>query len=222
MTKEEYKNEIKKQYAKLDGIIKSKQKEYWNIEWERHEKTRSTCPSCQSKNVTSDFKNVNGKIDGSMSGSWGLFGGSMSGSVHGKIDTDKTFTCEKCKHTWKPYEIDYLSDSDILESELWDFYKYIDDIDDKEVFDKNDPSEKYNSLEEKQKAYIARTEKEYNPKEHWLREFFPDTIRWAVKNSWFKYDFYKKIADWDDKKFARWGFTMPPREATKQWWEFWI
>lgn len=222
MTKDEYKNEIKKQYARLEEIIKKKQKAHWDVEYKRSSDSKTFCPACKSKNITSDFKRVNGEIDGSMSGSWGLLGGSVYGSVHGKIDTDKTFTCEKCKHTWKPYEIDYMGDDEILEHELWEFYKYIDDIDDKVTFDKNDPSEKYNSLNEKQKAHIASIEKEYNPKEHWLREFFPETIRWAVKNAWFRYDFYKKIADWDDKKFDRWGFNMPPEEVTKKWWQLWI
>jgi hypothetical protein len=209
-----YQEEIKKQYQQLENYLSSISSQHWSEEYQKGKKNKEECPFCNSKNITQDIKRVKGEIDADMSSSHYLFGGNSSMSVHGEIDTHEVLVCQDCKNVWKPYETDYKSASECFYSLLHNFYfwadgmKDLDDID----FELDNPREKYNSREEKIAAEEKRLNDSYLSDECILRQFYPDVIRWYIKNSYSEYNFYRDIEDWDDEWFEKFGFKMPPKE----------
>jgi hypothetical protein len=204
-------DEVKKQYKELESYLKSIASKKWDESYKEAEESKTVCPFCGSTNITQDIKRVQGKIDGEMSGSWGLFGGGMSGSVHGDIDTNEVKVCQDCKNVWKPQESEYESADDIFYDLLWHFYHYIEYRDEIVEFDENNPEEEYKSQEEKQKAHDKEFKENYYDESNELRNFYPEVIRWYIQNNHsYEHDYLEEIASWSDKCFADYGFKMPP------------
>lgn len=204
------KTTIKKQYKQLENYLESVSSRQWNESYEESQKSKTICPFCFSKNVTQDIKRVQGKIDGNMSGSFGLFGGGMSGYVHGEIDTNEVYVCQDCKNVWKPEDSEYIGSKDVFYDLLRKFYFYIDGLGREVDFDEDNPEEKYKSQEEKQKAHDKEHEEEYLKEANVLRNFYPETIRWYIHNNQnYEYDFFNEVEFWDNETFNKYGFKMP-------------
>lgn len=198
-------NLIKTEYQKLQQELELAEAARFKKDMEYERVSNSTCPRCRSKDVIHKSRRIKGEIHGKGSGRWGLFGsGYYNSSIDGEIDTEPVNNCNKCGHQWNILDVDFTSDNDILEDELHHFYHYFDT---KSItFDPHNPAEEFNSLEDKIKDH----QKQHWQEKSWLRNFSPETIRWAVRNHSFDYDWYKEIATWPDEKFYEWGWPKPP------------
>ena len=125
------------------------------------EKWNSTCPNCKGRNVNDRIKRHQGSIDGSVSGSGGGFltfnSYSMSGKIHGELDTNPVNKCNDCEHEWKKESVNFISNSSIIEGELNTVRYFLSGHYDVKMckFDPMDVHEKYNSKEEKQAALLV-------------------------------------------------------------------
>jgi len=67
---------------------------------------------CGKSEFVLKYRDVNGKIEGKVSGSFSLFGGSISGYVDGSISTAPVLSCRNCENERKieipSFETDYL------------------------------------------------------------------------------------------------------------------
>jgi hypothetical protein len=144
---------LKQQFSEIDKYFDGKATEKNSDGRSRSQKTNSTCPKCSGTNVNHRIKRVQGKVDGDVHGSSFLFSGSLSGSLHGEMDTNEVNKCNDCQNEWKVNDYKYTYGSELRESSIDRIYYYFYWIEKaKNVeFDKNNLSEKFSSLEEKRK-----------------------------------------------------------------------
>lgn len=127
------------------------------------------CPNCRGVNVNDRIKRQQGSIEGSIHGSGSSFlffgSSSISGSVHGSLDTNEVNKCNDCGHEWKKTNRTYTYCSDVYEKMcrfvigLCSMKRDINNCN----YDPLDVNEKYNSKEEKRVALI----REYNKDWRW-------------------------------------------------------
>jgi len=101
--------ESKRLNDKLDSEIDK----YIKKETKRVKNENEICPKCKSRKVVDKISQLKGEINGSSSNnsSYGLFGGSSSGSgyIHGSMDTLEVNKCNDCTNEWKKITYNYFS-----------------------------------------------------------------------------------------------------------------
>jgi hypothetical protein len=144
---------LKQQFSEIDKYFDGKATQKNNDGSSQSQKTNSTCPKCSSTNVNHRIKRVQGNLNGDIYGSSSLFFGSLSGSVHGEMDTNEVNKCNSCQNEWKVDDYKYTYSSKLMEESIETVYYYFYWIEksNKVEFDKNDLSEKFSSLQEKRK-----------------------------------------------------------------------
>jgi len=85
-------------------------------------RNESPCTVCGKKEFVMKYRDVNGKVEGSISGSFSLFGGSISGYIDGNIQTAPVLSCRNCENERKIEISNFTSGSDILERNLPQIY----------------------------------------------------------------------------------------------------
>ncbi len=179
------------------------------------QKRNSTCPKCQSKNVTDRITRQQSSLDGKISGySWSAltFGeGSINGSIKGKSDTNEVNKCKDCEHEWKKHEMVYESNRDILQNKIRNVIMVLQLHYDANTctFNALDVKEKYNSLDEKKAALITEAVTDWRIKV--ITEFWSgisiDAFRLLVidklASHW--HDYYEKY--YSEKVMLGLGFT---------------
>lgn len=101
---------IAEQCAKIKKMADEKSTELYKEQSESQERSDKTCPHCGAKNIVNKIARVEGS--GSVSGSFFLGGGSVSGSS--STDTNEVNHCNGCGNQWKKYKKKYTHNSDIL------------------------------------------------------------------------------------------------------------
>lgn len=151
---------IKQEIAIFDERLNDLSSNHYNIMEKYVDKSNSICPSCKSENVNDRIQQVEGQINGSISGSnnsfLGFGSGSINGSIHGTIDTKEINKCNDCGNEWKkskPFN-KYTSGYryDVLKRLIYyleAFYKYKNC-----KYDPTDVKDKYNSLDEKRTGLL--------------------------------------------------------------------
>lgn len=87
---------------KTKSEIKAKSSEsYRKAKKLEKEINEAPCSVCNKSEFVLKYRDVNGKIDGGMSGSFSLFGGSISGYIHGDISTAPVLSCRNCENERK-------------------------------------------------------------------------------------------------------------------------
>lgn len=167
-------NKIEKYLKELSNkdYVESKD---WNIR-----RNTEPCSACGKDKFVQLFRNVVGKISGSMSGSFYLFGGSVSGRIDGYTKTLPVLSCSNCKNERKIKTFSYQTSKEIFWYDMSDFYFGV-DKDDKE------------RLDDIKEIYLA------NPL---------DTYKYAEENKYYNYDFYNEITEWSPKIWAEAGFKI--------------
>lgn len=155
--KEKRQIKLKEQYSQIEKEFNDKATSTNRSNNESSDRSNSTCPKCKSTNVNNRIKRVQGKIDGEVEGSSFLFSGSLYGSVHGELDTNEVNKCNSCQHEWKVSKSSYKWGGDLMEDSCRTVFYFFSNINDAKntKFDKNDLSEKFNSLEEKRAHFLS-------------------------------------------------------------------
>jgi hypothetical protein len=170
--------------------------EKYNKGKERDEQLNSICPKCRSKNVNDRIKRQQGFLNGDISGSsWNAltFGsGSLSGRIHGEMDTNEVNKCNDCEHEWKKYKSPYEGSSACLKGKLEDVLRllelnyYANNCE----FDPMDLKEEYNSLEEKKAALSKEAKENWRWREvgDFWKDISIDTVKVLAEKYLYCYD----------------------------------
>lgn len=147
------------------------------------------CAKCGGTDFIQLYRNVVGKVEGSVQGYFSLFGGTVSGNIDGETSTLPVLSCTKCNNerTIKTWE--YTWEKDLFWSDMHEFYFGI---------TKNN----FNYLSEIPQIYLE------NP---------VDTRYYAKKNRNLEHDFYNCIPFWSPKEWAKAGFKIQ-KIKDKKWW----
>lgn len=95
---EEINKQVEKAYGELIG---------WKDEYNIDQKNRcqrineAPCSVCRKKEFIVLYRDVNGKIEGRISGYFSLFGGSINGYIDGETHTDPVLSCRNCHNERK-------------------------------------------------------------------------------------------------------------------------
>jgi hypothetical protein len=89
---------LKNQYQSFDEICKNEASEKEEKDKGYANRHNNKCPKCGSSKVNDRIKRVQGQVDGHVEGDFFLFSGSMSGSMHGEMDTNEVNKCNDCQH----------------------------------------------------------------------------------------------------------------------------
>jgi hypothetical protein len=143
-------------------FVKELQK--YEEEKKKADESNATCPMCHSSNVVHKVVRTKGDVNGRCSShsfsSGGLFNHYASScsdlQIDGSLDTLPVNKCNDCGHEWNIMKVERRESFDPFSSIHldWVFHaiqKYI-ELD----FDPYDKTEQYNSLEEKQDAFIKK------------------------------------------------------------------
>jgi hypothetical protein len=156
---------------KIDDYLSEFRRNKSAKEWQKYEEEKkkadeinATCPMCHSSNVVHKVVRTKGEVHGRGSShsfsSGGLFNHYSSScsdlQLDGSLDTLPVNKCNDCGHEWNIMKAERRESFDPFSSihSDWVFHainKYI-ELD----FDPYDKTEQYNSLEEKQDAFIKK------------------------------------------------------------------
>ncbi len=155
--------EAQKAINEIEALVSSKNKKERESVQKRNE---SPCTVCGKSEFVMKYRDVNGKIEGKMSGSFSLFGGSISGYVDGSIQTAPVLSCRNCENERKIEIPDITSGSDIVRVNLPHMYDYVDST----------PCSKW--LQEKGLEVAAALDREY-----YIREItdYDDKLKYSDK-----------------------------------------
>ena len=104
-----YEEELKERINKINEVYLSAKKEIKNASSESYAKAKKNekevneapCSVCKNTTFVLKYRDVNGKIEGKISGSFSLFGGSISGYIDGTISTAPVLSCRECENERK-------------------------------------------------------------------------------------------------------------------------
>lgn len=80
------------------------------------------CVVCGSTDYINLYRNVVGEIEGSMTGYFSLFGGSVSGYISGSTRTLPVLSCRKCNNEKEVVTWNYTHEKDLFWSDMHNFY----------------------------------------------------------------------------------------------------
>lgn len=86
------------------------------LDYQRY--NESPCSVCGKSDFIMKYRNVNGKIEGRISGSFSLFGGSISGYIDGETHTDPVLCCRECENERKIEIFKYKCIEDTWDEQL--------------------------------------------------------------------------------------------------------
>lgn len=99
MTKEQAQNNILMYVNKaITDISYEVKKRNQEIEKKTQEINEAPCAVCKKSKFVMKYRDVRGEIEGRTSGSFYLFGGSISGYIDGKISTMPVLSCRECEN----------------------------------------------------------------------------------------------------------------------------
>jgi hypothetical protein len=199
---------IKKEYQILKDRAQKIADEKDTRDHADYDKTNSTCPNCNSKNVNERIQRLQGEFKGSISGGGNLFGASIYGHSSGLIDTNEINKCNDCGNEWKKSERKWHYQRTELENQFCHMRLVLDKY--HEAFnakiDKNDLDEKYSSDKEKRAAILNEIEKSWFSWKKDVLDFFKDitieTIKTVAEKELWEYDRLEKEwfwKAWDEK-----------------------
>ncbi len=210
---EEQKEMLKVEYEQLTKVYESIKEEKSKIRRNREEKDK-VCPHCGEKNdIIQNIKRIQGKIDGEGSGSSILGCGSWSASLHGKLDTNEIWHCNKCSNEWKISEIKYDDSEKAMDGLFWYFYYYYSQLKDIDniTFDENDLTEKHTSLKEKVQAEKDRINTAYFKPDSEIRKYHVETVIQFLQHHSYSMDSsLKRVLDYPKECFIEWGCKTFP------------
>jgi len=128
MTIQEYDNTIASINSNILAELEKAQQELQvqaDLEWEENyrnatEENEAPCAVCGKTKWVEKYRNVNGYVDGEISG--GLFW--TYGKIKGKTQTDAVLSCRECGNEKLIVEPDYVSSRDLLRDQLPAIYTY--------------------------------------------------------------------------------------------------
>lgn len=153
------------------------------------------CEVCGGKDFVQKFRNVVGKIEGSMHGYFSLFGGSVSGSINGETSTLPVLSCRNCGNERKVATYNSVSLHNLFWDDITPFYWGV---------------------------YHAKPEKFKDIPKIYL-ENAKETKQFALNHRRYDYTFYNEITDWSAKTWIKAGFKINKKVVTRfkfLWWEF--
>ena len=115
---------LKQQFSEINKYFDDKSTQKNSEGRSQSEKNNSSCPKCNSTYINHRIKRIQGKIDGDIYGSSSLFSGSLSGSLHGKIDTNEVNKCNDCQNEWKVSDYKYTYSSRLMRDSIIRIYSY--------------------------------------------------------------------------------------------------
>lgn len=161
-------------------------------------KNTAPCKVCGKKEFVQKFRNVVGKVEEEMHGSFSLFGGSINGYIDGETNTLPVLSCRNCGNEKKVATYNNVTAKQTFYSDMHNFYFSI---------DKNEPykftyiPKIYLENPKKTKQYLIN-----NPNYGWMEE----------------YEFYNEIKYWRVETWIKAGFKINKKIITRfkfLWWE---
>ena len=163
-----------------------------NDEKSAQEDNDEPCAVCGSEKFVQKFRNVVGKISGSMHGYFSLFGGSVSGHIDGYTETLPVLSCRECENERKIATWKYVNREKVFWDFMHDFYFGIEDDDE-------------NDLRSIDPFFLERP---------------LGTMEYMLENPNYKYDFYNALAEYDTTTWAEAGFKIPKVKKRFLFWEW--
>lgn len=110
---------LESQVEKAHKELSEEARKKYQRELDRVQKyNEAPCSVCGKSQFVMKYRDVNGKIEGRTSGSFSLFGGSISGYVNGEISTAPVLSCRECENERKILVAGYVSDRDIFKQQI--------------------------------------------------------------------------------------------------------
>jgi hypothetical protein len=131
MTIQQYDEEIAKRNKAILAEVEKARTELKNqasLEWRQNcknatEENEAPCTVCDKLQWVEKYRNVNGYVDGEISG--GLFW--TYGRIKGETKTDAVLSCRNCGNEKLISEPEYISNSDLLKDQLPSIYNHTTD-----------------------------------------------------------------------------------------------
>lgn len=155
------------------------------------EKNDSPCEKCGGRDYIQLYRNVVGNIEGSMSGNFSLFGGSVHGRISGYTKTLPILSCTQCHNEKTILTWEYTFERDLFWEDMHYFYFFYDKDEDK--------------LPEIKSIYLN------NPRQ---------TREYMISHPNIEYSFYNEMTTWPESIWERVGFKIPTTK-TKRRFLFW-
>jgi hypothetical protein len=209
------KQEYKSLEQEMDRLERSK-RETDHYGADRH---NNICPKCDGKDIVDKIKRIQGSMDGSLDGGFFLGCGSISGRVHGELDTNEIRYCKTCTTEWKKREKKWS----FAQNALYDMYHPIQEYFEKKEdaknvkFDPSDLSEKFSSKEEKAQSVLAQAKKEF-AKDSIIRKYHAEAVREFIQDqsSFDLYSFMKDVKTLSLENYVEWGCPRLVDEEVKK------
>lgn len=173
--------------AKCNQINDEKRK--WNIELNSR-----PCSYCGHKELVQKFRNVVGKIEGYINGTFFLFGGSVTGEINGYTKTLPVLSCRNCENEREIFTVDFRSKQDFFWSDMLYFYQGMSGV---------SPT----------KSCLKKIDRIYLDHPYETREYMKTWRNW-------EYDFYNELPEWEPKVWAKAGFKINKIEKRFLFWEW--
>jgi hypothetical protein len=198
---------LKQEYASLSQEYEQLSEKHRKEQNRLYESRNGKCPRCQGTKIIDNIKRIQGGLEGSFSGS-SIFGtGSITGNIHGEIDTNEVLKCSSCGNEWKYLKQEYNYREKAMTDLIYYFYKYFEKKQnaDGAKFDPEDLSETFSSLEEKQSSMLAKAKEVYQ-RPSILRNYHVQTVMQFLKNNSYQIQsFMKEILEYAPKFYEEWG-----------------
>jgi len=87
--------EVKKAFKEIEDYVAKKNNEE---EVDAKKRNEAPCSVCGKKEFVLKYRYVHGKVKGKMSGTFFLFGGTVTGRIDGETDTKPVLSCRNCEN----------------------------------------------------------------------------------------------------------------------------
>lgn len=158
-------------------------------------KNTAPCAVCGKDKFVQLYRNVVGKVNGSMHGSFSLFGGSVTGYINGYTTTLPVLSCQNCSNERTIATYSYMDTNEMFWSDMHNLYF---------AFSNGEP-ERLKEFQQEQAWYL---DKPYE-----LHEHLQETYNW-------KFDFYHEMKSWPVKRFVEAGFDVPKAYKRFLFWTY--